>query len=66
MKKLRQHIEIEIDKLTNSVENVITGDSFPTEVVMFEKEMSSLLPRHMVGYLTGKKNINILTEMFIN
>ena len=37
MKKLRQHIEIEIDKLTNSIENVITGDSFPTEVVMFEK-----------------------------
>lgn len=37
MKKDSQHIDIEIDKLTNSVENVITGDSFPTEVLLLEK-----------------------------
>lgn len=30
-----QHIDIEIDKLTNSIENVITGDSFPTDVLHF-------------------------------
>jgi hypothetical protein len=26
-------IEIEIDKLTHSIENVVTGDSFPTEIL---------------------------------
>jgi len=28
---------IEIDKLTNSIENTISGDSFATEVLLFEK-----------------------------
>jgi len=27
------HIDIEIDKLTHSIENVVTGDSFPTEIL---------------------------------
>jgi hypothetical protein len=27
-----QYIDVEIDKLTNSIENVITGDSFQTDV----------------------------------
>ena len=29
-----QYIDIEIDKLTNSLENVITADSFPTAIVL--------------------------------
>ena len=37
MKIKHQHIDIEIDKITNSIENVISGDSFPTEVLMLEK-----------------------------
>jgi hypothetical protein len=36
MTKKSQYIDIEIDKLTNSLENVITGDSFPTDIVMTE------------------------------
>jgi len=32
MSKKSQYIDIEIDKLTNSLENVITGDSFPTDI----------------------------------
>lgn len=31
-KRHQQHIDIEIDKLTNSIENAITGDSFNTEI----------------------------------
>jgi hypothetical protein len=31
------HIDIEIDKLTHSIENVVTGDSFPTEVLLLSK-----------------------------
>jgi hypothetical protein len=34
MKEKIQNIEIEIDKLTNSIENVITGDCFKTEVML--------------------------------
>ena len=26
-------LDFRIDKLTNSIENVVTGDSFPTEVL---------------------------------
>lgn len=33
MKKTAHFIDIEIDKLTNSIENVITSDSFPTGVL---------------------------------
>lgn len=37
MKKTSHLIDIEIDKLTNSIENVITGDSFPTDVLPLTK-----------------------------
>ena len=37
MKHNPQHIDIEIDKLTNSIENVITGDSFQTDVSLLDK-----------------------------
>ena len=30
-------IDIEIDKLTHSIENVVTGDSFPTEILSLSK-----------------------------
>ena len=31
------YIDIEIDKLTHSIENVVTGDSFPTEILPLSK-----------------------------
>ena len=37
MKRINQYIDIEIDKLTNSIENRITSDSFPTDVLILEK-----------------------------
>lgn len=37
MKKTSPLVDIEIDKLTNSIENVITGDSFPTDVLPLTK-----------------------------
>ena len=36
MNKNKYHIEIEIDKLTNSIENAISGDSFPTVIQKIE------------------------------
>jgi hypothetical protein len=38
MKKSVQYIDVEIDKLTNSIENSITGDSFQTEVSLIDKD----------------------------
>jgi hypothetical protein len=34
MSRKSQYIDIEIDKLTNSLENLITGDNFPTDIVI--------------------------------
>ncbi len=34
MAKKSQYIDIEIDKLTNSLENLISGDKFPTDIVI--------------------------------
>ena len=33
----QQYVDIEIDKLTNSIENIRTGDSFPTDVLLADK-----------------------------
>lgn len=38
MKYSIQYIDVEIDKLTNSIENSISGDSFKTEVSVIDKE----------------------------
>ena len=34
MAKKSQYIDIKIDKLTNSLENLITGDNFPTDIII--------------------------------
>lgn len=38
-------LEFEIDKLTNSIENVKSGDSFPTEISMLKKGELKVLTR---------------------
>jgi hypothetical protein len=38
MTKKVQHIDIEIDKLTNSIENAFSGDSFDTELLLILKD----------------------------
>lgn len=38
MTKKVQHVDIEIDKLTNSIENTFSGDSFDTELILVSKE----------------------------
>ena len=37
MRNRKQCIEIEIDKLTNSIENVRTGDCFPTDIILVDR-----------------------------
>ena len=36
-KQTKYHLEIEIDKLTNSILNKISGDSFPTDTHVISK-----------------------------
>jgi len=38
VKKNNEPLDFEIDKLTNSIENIVTGDSFPTDIVVLTKE----------------------------
>jgi hypothetical protein len=58
MKRGRQAgLYFEIDKLTNSIENVITGDSFQTKVSILLREDLKKLPKKMAGFSTGKKNL---------
>ena len=40
-KVVSYHLNVEIDRLTNSVQNTISGDSFPTEV--FENNIMELI-----------------------
>ncbi|MGF1636013.1 MAG: hypothetical protein ACFCUU_02995 [Cyclobacteriaceae bacterium] len=45
MKQDPQYIDIDIDKLTNSLENVITGDSFQTDVSLIDKSDLKLISK---------------------
>src|SRR4051812_27960636 len=47
--KRRQHsgLDFEIDSLTNSIKNVITGDSFSTDIALISKEdLKSVTRKH--------------------
>ena len=46
-------IDVEIDKLTHSIENVITGESFPTEVIPLAKTDLPQITKKTVGSLIG-------------
>ncbi|GEO05963.1 hypothetical protein AAE02nite_36270 [Adhaeribacter aerolatus] len=37
MKKNNEPLDFEIDKLTNSIENIVTGDKFSTDILVFTK-----------------------------
>lgn len=41
----KQHVYIEIDKLTNSIENVITGEVFATEITIRHLEQLKQLDK---------------------
>ena len=67
MKKKKQiGLDFVVDKLTNSIENVVTGDSFTTEISLISVSDLKNITKKMIGFLTGKKNLSNLKEMFIN
>lgn len=40
-------LDFEIDKLTNSIENIVTGDSFPTDITLInQSDLKSILKKN--------------------
>ena len=65
MKKNRKiGLDFQVDKLTNSIENVITGDSFPTDITIITAADLKNVTKKTAGSLTGKLSSNNLQEMF--
>jgi len=55
VKQNPQYIDIEVDKLTNSIENVITGDSFQTTVSLIDSSDFKTINKKN-GWLFNWKN----------
>lgn len=52
-KQTKYHLGIEIDKLTNSIVNTISGDSFPTDVQPVGKADLKNITNKMAGFSIG-------------
>lgn len=57
---IKRHFYIEIDKLTRSIENAISGDSFKTEIILLTSKES----KEVIGFLIGKQKLRIKKKMF--
>ena len=55
-----------VDKLTNSIENVITGDSFATEISILTTNDLKTVSKKVAGFLIGELNIGNPSKMFTN
>lgn len=51
----KYHLQIEVDKLTNSIVNTISGDSFPTDVhPLLIAHLKSITKKNGWLFLLGK------------
>ncbi|MFY9310780.1 MAG: hypothetical protein WAQ28_17165 [Bacteroidia bacterium] len=67
MKKTKQTgLDFEIDKLTNSIENVVTGDSFSTDITLISVTNLKTAIKKNGWQFDWNKNSNSLQETFIN
>jgi len=63
MKKQRiSYLDFEIDKLTRSIENVVTGDSFPTEISYLTKQDLKQVTRKNGWLFNWKKELDDNTK----
>ncbi len=64
----KQNIEQDfiIDRLTNSIVNTISVDSFQTEISILTKADLKTVLKKMVGTLIGKLTIKIYQDKFTN
>lgn len=65
-KTQKRGLEFIVDKLTNSLENVITGDSFRTEVSVLTKADLKSVSKSNGWLLTGEQNLIYLQGMCTN
>jgi hypothetical protein len=59
-------LDFEIDKLTNSIQNTFSGDSFPTDVSRLTKTDLKQVAKKMDGLLIGKLNSMTIQKRFIS
>jgi hypothetical protein len=57
-KGIINYLDFEIDKLTRSIENVITGDSFPTEILYLTKTDLKTISRKNKWKFDWRKELN--------
>jgi hypothetical protein len=65
-KSSKKGLDFEIDKLTNSIENVVTGDRFITEVAVVTPADLNLLQGRISGNLTGILSTRIQSGKYIS
>lgn len=56
------HLDFVIDKLTNSIQNTISGDSFPTEVSQLTKADLKEITRKRGWHFNWRRNLTIIQE----
>jgi hypothetical protein len=66
VKRSKYHIGIEIDRLTNSIVNTISGDSFQTRILPVTKEDLKGVNRKIgwkfMGYIKEPKGVDLVVE----
>jgi len=55
-----------IDKLTNSIENILTGDSFATEISVLTQEDLKLVGRNKGWMFNWKDEFKMQLAMYLN
>jgi hypothetical protein len=55
-------IDFEIDKLTNSIENAISGEVFVTHISQIQKQGKL---KNQIGFLNGIQKLNPIQNLFI-
>lgn len=65
---MRKQIALDfvIYKLTNSIENVVTGDSFSTDITLISISDLKTVTQKSGWHLTGNTNLSNPKEMFTN
>jgi hypothetical protein len=58
-------LDFEIDKLTNSIENVISGEVFDTAIMRIHLSDRKHIKKRS-GFLIGKMNLKMKRNKFIN
>jgi hypothetical protein len=67
MKRRKQTgLDFEVDELTNSIENVITKDSFPTDITLITSTDLKTVTKKSGWQFDWKFELNNLKETFTN